>query len=87
MPSWEISNSRSPAYRESVLPSIVSARVSVELGATLAGNVTRGTQGQMIGMSPSSVLRLPGRTLQKGLDLRLETVVAEPRRRLPPRSR
>jgi len=55
---------------KSVLPSIVSARVSVELGATLGWERYVGLKGQMIGMHPVSVPRLPGRTCRRSLDLR-----------------
>jgi len=50
MPSWEIFEKQDAAYKESVLPSSVMARVSVELGATLGWERYVGLKGQMIGM-------------------------------------
>ena len=53
MPSWEIFEyycRKNPAYRETVLPSSVTARVSVELGATFGWERYVGSTGRIIGM-------------------------------------
>jgi transketolase len=53
MPSWEIFEdycSKNPTYRESVLPSAVTARVSVEMGATLGWERYTGVAGARVGM-------------------------------------
>jgi transketolase len=53
MPSWEIFETycaKNPAYRETVLPSGVTARVSVEMGATLGWERYTGLSGARIGM-------------------------------------
>ena len=39
MPSWELFDEQDAAYRESVLPVAVTARVSVEAGVTMVGSV------------------------------------------------
>jgi len=50
MPSWELFDAQDQAYRESVLPSTVAARVSVEAGATLGWEHYVGIKGARIGM-------------------------------------
>ena len=78
MPSWEIFEKQESAYRESVLPSIVSARVSVELGATLGWERYVGLKGQMIGMRRFGA-SAPWKDLQKRFGFTPETVVAAAR--------
>src|SRR5882762_8682692 len=78
MPSWEIFEKQESAYRESVLPSIVSARVSVELGATLGWERYVGLKGQMIGMRRFGA-SAPWKDLQKKFGFTPETVVAAAR--------
>jgi transketolase len=50
MPCWEIFDQQDAAYKESVLPSSVTARVSVEMAATFGWERYVGLKGQMIGM-------------------------------------
>jgi transketolase len=50
MPSWEIFEQQDAAYKESVLPSSVTARVSVEMAATFGWERYVGLKGQKIGM-------------------------------------
>jgi len=50
MPSWELFEKQEPAYRESVLPPSVAARVSVEQAATLGWERYVGSSGAVIGM-------------------------------------
>jgi transketolase len=50
MPCWELFDAQDAAYRESVLPAGVSARVSVEMAATFGWERYVGPKGQMIGM-------------------------------------
>jgi len=50
MPCWEIFAAESPEYRESVLPSAVKARVSVEAGATFGWSRWIGDAGVAIGI-------------------------------------
>jgi transketolase len=61
-PSWELFEQQSQEYRDSVLPPAVTARVSVEAGATLAWCKWVGDRGEAIGIdhfgasAPASVL-------------------------------
>ena len=50
MPSWEIFERQDSAYRQSVFPPNVTARVSVEMAATLGWERYVGPKGKMLGM-------------------------------------
>ena len=50
MPSWDLFERQDEAYRNSVLPPDVSARVSVEAGSTIGWDRYVGNTGAMIGM-------------------------------------
>ncbi|OPY08079.1 MAG: Transketolase [Syntrophus sp. PtaB.Bin001] len=50
LPSWEIFDSQPAAYRESILPSAVRARVAVEAGIKLGWERYVGLDGTVIGM-------------------------------------
>lgn len=50
MPSWDIFDHQTQEYRESVLPSAVTARVAVEQGSTLGWERYIGWSGRIIGM-------------------------------------
>ena len=50
MPSWDLFEKQDEAYRNSVLPPSVKARVSVEMAATLGWDRYAGATGEMIGM-------------------------------------
>lgn len=50
MPCWALFEAQDAAYRESVLPSSVAARVSIEMGATLGWDRYVGPKGKIIGM-------------------------------------
>ena len=51
MPSWEIFEQQDAAYKESVLPSDVTARVSVEMAATFGWERYTGSKGRNNGMN------------------------------------
>jgi transketolase len=51
MPSWEIFEHQSQAYRDSVLPPNVKARVAVEQGSILGWDRYVGNSGRVIGMN------------------------------------
>jgi transketolase len=51
MPSWEIFDRQTQAYRESVLPPNVTARVAVEQASTLGWERYVGTSGRIVGMN------------------------------------
>ena len=50
MPSWELFENQTPEYRESVLPSDITARIAVEQGSTLGWSQYVGHAGKIIGM-------------------------------------
>lgn len=50
MPSWELFEAQSAAYRESVLPAACTRRVTVEAGSTFGWARYAGSQGLMIGL-------------------------------------
>jgi transketolase len=50
MPSWDLFEKQDEKYKESVFPSNVWARVSVEMGATLGWDRYVGPKGEMVGM-------------------------------------
>ena len=50
MPSWELFDKQDSAYKDSVLPPNVTARVSVEMGATFGWERYTGSKGRNIGM-------------------------------------
>ena len=50
MPSWELFEEQDQAYRDSVLPPDVAARVSVEMGSVIGWDRYVGPRGQRIGM-------------------------------------
>jgi transketolase len=50
MPSWELFDAQDAAYRESVLPAAVTARVSIEAGVTQGWHKYVGSQGIAIGL-------------------------------------
>ena len=50
MPSWELFEKQDAAYKESVLPASVTARVSVEMQSTFGWERYVGPKGKMIGM-------------------------------------
>jgi transketolase len=50
LPSWELFEAQDSAYRDSVLPPAVTARVSVEAGAVIGWDRYVGRDGARIGM-------------------------------------
>jgi transketolase len=50
MPSWDLFEKQDAAYKESVLPAAVTARVSIEMAATLGWDRYVGPKGTVIGM-------------------------------------
>jgi transketolase len=77
MPSWEIFEyycSKHPEYREQVLPSAVTARVSVEQAATFGWCEYVGPQGKRIGMKTFGA-SAPLKELQKKFGFTVEAVV------------
>jgi transketolase len=75
MPCWELFEAQDAAYRESVLPSSVTARVSVEMAATLGWDRYVGPKGKIIGMR-SFGASAPLKDLLKKFGFDVDTVVA-----------
>ena len=75
MPCWQIFEEQDAAYKESVLPAAVTARVSVEMGSTLGWDRYVGPKGTMIGMR-SFGASAPLKDLLKKFGFEPENVVA-----------
>jgi transketolase len=75
MPCWELFEAQDAAYRESVLPSSVTARVSVEMAATLGWDRYVGPKGKMIGMHTFGA-SAPLKDVLKKFGFDTDTVVA-----------
>ncbi len=75
MPSWELFEKQDRAYRDSVLPPAVKARVSVEMAATFGWVRYVGNSGCSIGMH-SFGASAPIKALQKHFGFTVENVVA-----------
>jgi transketolase len=79
MPSWEIFEQQDAAYKESVLPSSVTARVSVEMAATFGWDRFVGLKGRKIGMHRFGA-SAPLKDLLKYFGFTADAVVAEARK-------
>jgi hypothetical protein len=75
MPSWDIFEHQPKSYRESVLPSQVTARVAVEQGSALGWERYVGAAGQVIGMKTFGA-SAPLKELQRKFGFEPELVVA-----------
>jgi len=78
MPSWELFELQDPAYKESVFPASVSARVSVEMASTFGWERYVGLKGKMIGMH-SFGASAPLKDLLKKFGMEVDKVVAAAR--------
>ena len=74
MPSWELFDDQDAAYRDSVLPPDVTARVSVELASVFGWAKYVGANGQSIGMR-SFGASAPLKDLQREFGFTVERVV------------
>jgi transketolase len=79
MPSREIFEKQDQAYKDSVLPPGVRARVSVEMAATLGWERYVGSKGQMVGMHTFGA-SAPWKDLQKHFGFTPEAVVGAARK-------
>ena len=75
IPSWELFEEQDAAYKESVLPSAVTARVSVEMASTLGWERHVGSKGKIIGMHTFGA-SAPIKDLLKKFGFTLDNVVA-----------
>jgi transketolase len=75
MPSWELFEEQDEAYRASVLPPDVSARVSVEMAGTFGWAKYTGSNGAIIGMKTFGA-SAPLKDLAKKFNFSSEAIVA-----------
>jgi transketolase len=78
MPSWEIFERQDAAYKESVLPQSVTARVSVEMASTFGWDRYVGPKGRKMGMTRFGA-SAPIKDLLKFFGFTVDKVVAEAR--------
>lgn len=78
LPSWEIFDNQDQAYKDSVLPPDVTARVSVEMAATFGWERYTGSKGRNIGMKRFGA-SAPLRDLLKYFGFTVDKVVEEAR--------
>jgi transketolase len=78
LPSWELFEQQEPAYRDSVLPPSVRARVSVEQASTFGWSRYVGASGASIGMRTFGA-SAPLKELQKKFGFTPENIVAAAR--------
>ena len=78
MASWEVFEKQDQAYKDSVLPPNVTARVSVEMAATLGWERYVGPKGKMIGMHTFGA-SAPLKDLLKKFGFSADAVVAAAR--------
>jgi transketolase len=79
IPSWEIFERQDAAYKESVLPASVTARVSVEMASTFGWERFVGLKGRKVGMH-SFGASAPIKDVLKFFGFTVDTVVAEARK-------
>jgi transketolase len=86
MPSWELFERQDQEYRESVLPSAVTARVAVEQATTFGWNRYTGPTGRKIGMHAFGA-SAPLKALQQRFGFTPKQVVAAAKEQLARRER
>jgi transketolase len=79
IPSWEIFERQDAAYKESVLPASVTARVSVEMASTFGWERFVGLKGRKVGMH-SFGASAPIKDVLKFFGFTVDRVVAEARK-------
>lgn len=79
MPSWELFESQSKEYKNSVLPPTVNARVAVEAGVKLGWDRYIGEKGEFVGMSTFG-MSAPVDAVFKGFGITPEAVAAAARK-------
>ncbi len=78
MPCWELFEQQSSEYRDTVLPPVITARVSVEQAATFGWERYVGRQGRSIGMTTFGA-SAPLKELQKKFGFTADHVVSAAR--------
>ena len=85
MPSWELFEQQPQEYRDSVLPSSVTARVAVEQASTMGWARYAGTTGEICGMKTFGA-SAPLKVLQEEFGFTKDNVVAAAKMQLKKRS-
>jgi transketolase len=75
MPCWDLFEAQDPAYRESVLPAAIPARVSIEAGVTFGWSRYLGGAGKAIGVDRFGA-SAPGEVIYEKLGLTSQAVVS-----------
>jgi len=75
IPSWELFEEQDAAYKESVLPAAVTARVSVEMASSFGWERYTGPKGKIVGMRTFGA-SAPLKDLLKKFGFTVENVVA-----------
>src|SRR5262249_22085253 len=81
MPSWEIFENQPQAYRDSVLPPNITARVAVEQASTFGWERYVGTTGYVVGMKTFGA-SAPLKELQKKYGFEPDHVVSAAKQQL-----
>jgi transketolase len=76
MPSWEIFEAQPPEYRDEVLPPSITARVSVEAGASLGWERWVGDRGRIIAIDRFGA-SAPGETNMEKFGFTAERIARE----------
>jgi transketolase len=74
MPSWELFEKQPEEYRNKVLPSEITIRMSIEAGVTLGWHKYVGLQGEIVGIDHFGA-SAPGKTVLKEFGFTSENVV------------
>jgi len=85
MPSWDLFEQQTPAYRASVLPPGVSARVAVEQASAFGWERYVGAIGKVVGMQTFGA-SAPLKALMKEYGFTVDTVVTAARGQLAARA-
>nr|GEY67030.1 transketolase, chloroplastic [Tanacetum cinerariifolium] len=72
--SWELFDEQSDEYKESVLPSSVTARVSIEAGSTFGWEKIVGAKGKSIGIDRFGA-SAPAGKIYEGYGITVEAVI------------
>jgi transketolase len=81
MPSWDLFDAQSPAYRDEVLPPAVTARLAVELGVAQGWQRYVGERGDMLGVERFGA-SAPAEVLLREYGFSVDNVVARARKLL-----
>ena len=76
MPSWELFEAQDEAYRASVLPPAITARIAVEAASGFGWERWLGFAGRFIGMQ-SFGASAPGKDVFKNFGITTEHIVSE----------